>query len=166
MMRALPVLLLIVIGVLACQPHWLATPGQWVDDLTAQAGRWQAEQFGADALFTYTFEIKGLIGVVLVKAVSGKNVRGFNPETFLFGDLIAVSGIDILFLMLLLLAVFGLMLWWYNALVFSSFSPSLARSRRMPIRFGSYLLIVFLALVVNVSIKIVGVLLINALLVL
>ena len=50
-------------------------------------------------------------------------------------------------------------------IVFASFSPSLARTRRVNLRLNDYLFIVLLALVVNLSIKAVGALLINALLV-
>ena len=55
--------------------------------------------------------------------------------------------------------------WRYNQLMFASFNPSLARTRRMQVMVNNYLFIVLLALVVNLSLKAVGALLINALLV-
>ena len=49
-------------------------------------------------------------------------------------------------------------------LMFASFNPSLARTRRMNVTLNNYLFIILLALVVNLSIKAVGaLLLINAL---
>ena len=59
-----------------------------------------------------------------------------------------------------------LFVWRYNQLVFASFNPSLARTRADDAsRLNNYLFIVLLALIVNLSIKAVGALLINALLV-
>ena len=55
--------------------------------------------------------------------------------------------------------------WRYNQLVFASFNPTLARTRGLTLTLNNYLFIVLLALVVNLSIKAVGALLINALLV-
>jgi zinc transport system permease protein len=54
----------------------------------------------------------------------------------------------------------------YNSLIFISFNPSLARSRDFAIHLGNYLLIILLALIVNICLKVVGALLINALLIL
>jgi len=105
------------------------------------------------------------LGAVLLKAISMMGVRGFSVENFLFGDLLAVNGRDIVYLVLLL-AVTQVFLWWrYNVIVFSSFSPSLARSRGIGTRLNSYLFIILLAAIVNVCLKVVGALLINALLV-
>jgi zinc transport system permease protein len=106
------------------------------------------------------------LGVVLLKGVRNFGVGGtFDPDTFLFGDLLTVTGRDVIHLLVLVLVMTALLCWIYNRLVFASFSPSLARSRNFPVRLGNYLFIILLALIVNVCLKIVGVLLINALLV-
>jgi zinc transport system permease protein len=106
------------------------------------------------------------LGAVLLKMVSRHGVGGaFSPETFLFGDILAVTGRDIIYLAFLTAVMIAFLCWLYNRMVFASFSPSLARSRNFPVRLGSYLFIILLALIVNVCLKVVGVLLINALLV-
>ncbi len=89
----------------------------------------------------------------------------FSLETFLFGNLFFLRETDLLFLCVLLVLVAGIFLWRYNQLMFASFNPSLARTRRMQVTFNNYLFVIILALVVNLSIQAVGVLLINALLV-
>src|SRR5262249_46569243 len=53
----------------------------------------------------------------------------------------------------------------YNQFVMASFNPSLARSRNIPLRLCNYLFVVLLALIVNLCLRAVGVLLINAMLV-
>jgi zinc transport system permease protein len=89
----------------------------------------------------------------------------FNPENFLFGNLVFVPEEDLIFLLALVIIVMPLYAWRYNQLVFGSFNPTLARTRGLTLILNNYLFIVLLALVVNLSIKAVGALLINALLV-
>jgi zinc transport system permease protein len=102
-------------------------------------------------------------GAMLFKVL--QELTSFNPESFLFGTPLFVPEIDLLFLLALLAFVVGLFAWRYNQIVFASFNPSLARTRRVSLRVNNYLFIVLLALVVNLSIQAVGALLINALLV-
>jgi zinc transport system permease protein len=90
---------------------------------------------------------------------------GFNAETFFFGNLVFITVEDLLFLILMALVVTPLFAWRHNQFVFGSFNPSLARTRGLALGFNNYLFIVILALVVNLSLKAVGALLINALLV-
>jgi zinc transport system permease protein len=94
-----------------------------------------------------------------------QHVRFFNPEQFLFGSLLFISPeqLGVFFVMLPLTA--AVIAVGYNTFAFSSFSPLLARSRGKWVRVGNYVFIVLLAIVVNISIKAVGALLINALLI-
>jgi zinc transport system permease protein len=88
-----------------------------------------------------------------------------NPENFLFGDPVLVTNEELLWIALLAVGTALLMGWMYNFVVFASFNPSLARSRRIPVRLCNYLFILLLAVIVNLCLKIVGALLINALLI-
>lgn len=89
----------------------------------------------------------------------------FPVDTFLWGNLLAVYPEDLLFLIALLIVTGAVMIVLNNDLLFTSFNRSLARSRRVPVRLCNYIFIVLLALIVNLSLRIVGVLLINALLI-
>lgn len=133
---------------------------------------------GVGAAMVYVREQTGLasdtvIGVFFALAIGFgamlfrllQDVSTFNPETFLFGSLLFVPESDLVFLLALVGVVGVLFGRRYNDLVFASFSPSLARTRRVGLRANNYLFIVLLALVVNLSIKAVGALLINALLI-
>jgi zinc transport system permease protein len=93
-----------------------------------------------------------------------KRVR-FDAEAFLFGSPLYATEMDLLLLLGLALLALLFLIFRFNGLVFASFNPSLARSRGIGATLNSYLFIVLLSLVVNLSIKAVGVLLINALLV-
>lgn len=99
----------------------------------------------------------------LSKLIKSRRVNAL--EYFLFGNPLLVSEREIW-------ALFGLVVFTclaiallYNGLVLTSFNPSLARSRRLGARWRNYAFIILLALIVNLSLRYVGVLLINALLV-
>lgn len=109
------------------------------------------------------------LGAILLTAVTkiGGGGRGAqNPETFLFGDPMATTSQQIVYLLLLLIGTLLFLAYRYNGLVLSSFNTSLARSRRISVVLGNYLFIIFLAMTVNACLKVVGALLINALLIL
>lgn len=91
--------------------------------------------------------------------------RSFDPERFLFGGPNFVQPLDLVILAILLVVTALILVWRYNRFVLASFNPSLARSRGVSVALDSYVFIVLLALIVNFSISAVGVLLINALLV-
>jgi zinc transport system permease protein len=102
------------------------------------------------------------LGAMLLK---GLRRNYFDPENFLFGDIVTVTGQDLLQLFLLAVVTAVVLMWMYNGLLFTSFNPSLARSRKLPTRVYNYVFIVLLALIVNLCLKTVGVLLINAMLI-
>ena len=116
-----------------------------------------------DTVIGVFFALSIGLGAMLFQVLSQKS--SFNPEYFLFGQLILIPIEDIIFLVALAIIVVPLFAWRYNQLVFASFNPTLARTRGLAIKANNYLFIILLALVVNLSIKAVGALLINALLV-
>jgi zinc transport system permease protein len=102
-------------------------------------------------------------GGVLMSAL--KLVTNKSPENMMFGSIFFVEAGDLLLLLglgALTAAVIGLR---YNQLVFTSFNPSLARSRQIPVRLLNYVFIVLLGVIVNVCIQAIGILLINAMLI-
>jgi zinc transport system permease protein len=108
------------------------------------------------------------LGAVLLTAVTkiGGGRGAQNPETFLFGDPMAVTSQQLVYLLILLVATVVFLVWRYNGMVMASFNASLARSRQISVQWGNYLFIIFLAMTVNACLKVVGALLINALLIL
>lgn len=107
----------------------------------------------------------GAIGLGAIFLKAGSQRKYFPPEDFLFGNLVDVKADNLAILLLLGLLTALVLIFLYNGLVFTSFSPSLARSRGISVRALSYLFIVLLALVVNLCLLTVGALLINALLI-
>ena len=89
-----------------------------------------------------------------------------NYTRLLVGDVLAVSGGEIGLLAIML--PIGLLLWslLYNPLLLVGVNPSLAGSRRVSVKLTEYAFAALLSLVVMLAIRFVGVLLINALLIL
>jgi zinc transport system permease protein len=87
-------------------------------------------------------------------------------STLLVGDVLAVTPRDLGYLLLALLG--GAALWaaMYNHLLLGSINPSLARTRGVHTRLIECLFVVLVAVAVMLAIKWVGVMLINALLIL
>jgi zinc transport system permease protein len=103
------------------------------------------------------------LGAIFLQVGSG---RQYMPaEQFLFGNLATIQPGELLVLFCLVAVTAGMLVWLYNDLTLTSFNRSLALSRRIRVRLCNYLFIILLALIVNLCLKVVGALLINALLI-
>ncbi|MBX9679402.1 MAG: metal ABC transporter permease [Gemmataceae bacterium] len=103
------------------------------------------------------------MGAIFTRMVAGK--RYFNLESFIFGDPLFVQSWEIVMLLGLCLVFGYFLVSRYNQLVLASIHPSLARSRRVQVRALQYAFVILLALLVNLCVQVVGILLINAMLI-
>ena len=87
-------------------------------------------------------------------------------STLLIGDVLAVTPADLGWLLLALIAGVALWVQMYNSLLLTSVNESLARSRGVKTRLTECAFVVLVAVAVMLAIKWVGVMLINALLIL
>ena len=133
--------------------------------LVGAAIAWVRERTGLthDTVIGVFFAFAIGLGAMVIPQIKG--LVNIDAEQFLFGSVTVARGEDLFTLAVLTLVTAAVVAWRFNAFLFGTFNPSLARSRGLSVRANNYLFIVLLALVVNLSIKAVGVLLINALLV-
>lgn len=117
----------------------------------------------ADAVIGVFFAFAVGFGAMLIPELQ-RRFR-FDTDQFLFGSAVYATEADIAGLLLVVLLAFAFVALRFNSMTLAGFNPSLARTRNVPVRLNNYLFVVLLSLVVNVSIKAVGVLLINALLI-
>lgn len=87
-------------------------------------------------------------------------------NSYLVGDILAVRPVDILILLALLAAILIFWILFFNPMLLLSVNSSMARSKGIRIRLLEVGFMILVALLVTVSIKWVGTLLINALLIL
>ena len=122
----------------------------------------QSGSASADTVIS-VFSSTSVAAGLLILARGGKFAK---YSSLLIGDILAVTPRDLLWLLLAL--VITLILWavFYNALLLTSVDSFLARSRGIKTRLVECAFVVMVAVAVMLSIRWVGVMLINALLIL
>jgi len=101
-------------------------------------------------------------GVVLISLL---DESGFNLHSYLFGDILTVGRADILWIYgggVIVLAMLG---WHWTSLTLMTISEDLARAEGVNTFFANLVLMALMTLVVCVSIRIVGILLVTSMLI-
>lgn len=102
------------------------------------------------------------IAIVLISAYHGFSV---NLSNYLFGSIVTVRTIDVVTIVITSLVVAILIMAFYKELIFISFDEEAAQVSGIPIRLINTIFIMLAAVVVALSIPIIGILLISALVV-
>lgn len=116
----------------------------------------------ADSLIGIFYSVLFALGIVLINLN-----QSYQPElsTYLFGSILSISWVDILYSVITLTAtttVIGLM---YHKFVYMTFDPEAAQIRGINTHALEYLLSILSSITIIVSIKIVGIILVAALLI-
>ncbi|WP_108651142.1 metal ABC transporter permease [Dongshaea marina] len=118
--------------------------------------------FAMDTLLGVTAHSSLAIGLVAVSFLSGVRI---DLMSYLFGDILAVGKSDLIVIGCGALMVLALLTWRWSALLLSTLNPDLARASGYNPKREQLILTIALAIVVAVAIKVVGVLLIAAMLI-
>lgn len=102
------------------------------------------------------------IGLVSVSFLSGIRI---DLMSYLFGDILAVGKTDLMVIWGGVLVVLGLITWRWSGLLLSTLNPDLALASGYSPKKEQFILTLSLAIVVAVAIKVVGALLIGAMLI-
>ncbi len=116
----------------------------------------------ADTVISVFSSTAAALGIVLLSR-TGSFAR---YTSYLIGDFLSIRPVEILYLIIILIGCIVVWSFSYNSLLMANISPSLARSRKIPLKLPEIIFTALLALVVALSIQWVGLLVINALLVL
>jgi zinc transport system permease protein len=120
-------------------------------------------ELGSDTVIGVFFAGAIGLGAMIVTALQKK--KFVNSEALLFGSPLFVKDYDLLYLAGLLIFTSVVLYFRYNAFLLATFNPSLARSRGINIKVDQAIFIILLAMIVNLCICTVGMLLINAMLI-
>jgi len=101
------------------------------------------------------------LGVVLIDLTPGYNV---DLMSYLFGSILAVSQEDIYYMATLLVAIILIMTFWYRDILAVSYDSEYASLRGINVSFFYTLILVLSALTIVIAIKVVGLILVIALL--
>jgi zinc transport system permease protein len=124
--------------------------------------RLSTRDFGPDTALGVLAHSALAAGLVAVSLIDGIRV---DLMGFLFGDILAVSVWDVGMIWIGALCVAGLIIWRWQALLCATLSPDLATASGLNPRREQLILTLALAVTVAVAIKVVGALLISALLI-
>lgn len=102
------------------------------------------------------------LGICLLVAAT-KQFNIHQIEAVMFGSVLTVTDADLALLLGLGIVVLGVLAWHYNALLLDSLSPPLARVSGVSSAVLEYVFVVLLTLAIVVSLKIIGALLVEAL---
>lgn len=117
----------------------------------------------SDTLIGIFLAVSIAIGASLLTYTAGT----INPhiiENILFGSILTIEKIDIYILITITIVVFSILYPCYNKLLLISLNPSIALARKINIKFYEYLFIILLSITTIGAIKIVGSILVEALL--
>jgi zinc transport system permease protein len=122
----------------------------------------RATRVSSDTLLGIVSHSTLALGMVALSLADGIRV---DLMGYLFGDLLAVRHSDVLWMALAAVLVCGLLAWHWRGLVAITVSEELASMDGYPVKRLNLLLVILLALVVALAMKVVGILLVSALLV-
>ena len=87
-------------------------------------------------------------------------------QSYLVGDILSITSHEIVLLSIVLIGTFIIWVFIYNKLLAISTSPILARTKKINVKLIDNIFVVLVAIIVTLTIKATGVLIINALLIL
>ncbi|MBF0223881.1 MAG: metal ABC transporter permease [Desulfobacterales bacterium] len=119
------------------------------------------EKYRSDTIIGVLWAIGMAIGIILTDLKPGYNV---DLISYLFGSMITVPRTDI-YIMIILTIFIALTVWYfYNNFLAMSYDIEFAQVRGVPIRFLYFLLLMMIAISVVIIIRVVGLILVIALL--
>ncbi len=115
-----------------------------------------------DTVIGIAFSAVIAMGMLLIGILKGYRTNLF---TFLFGDILAVSKTDLLLIFIVGVLTVTIILIFFKSFLQITFNKDLAKVEGINVRFFEYLLFLIIALIVTVSLKIVGIILVTSLLI-
>ncbi|PIQ79089.1 hypothetical protein COV81_03335 [Candidatus Peregrinibacteria bacterium CG11_big_fil_rev_8_21_14_0_20_41_10] len=119
-------------------------------------------KFARDSILTFSSEISIAIAIVIISFFKGYRT---DILQFLFGNILAISSTDILFISIVSLLIIGFLLLFHRQLLQITFSTELAKASGTKVTLFNLLYLLILALAIAIGVKTIGVILIAALLV-
>lgn len=117
-----------------------------------------------DTLIGVFLSVSLALGASLLLILAGK-INIHILENVLFGSVLTVNPQDLVVLAVVAVLTLALMLPCYNRLMLASFNPQLAAVRGVPVKALDYLFVILVTLVTVASVKVIGAILVGALLI-
>lgn len=118
--------------------------------------------YGADTIISVFSSIAIALGLAMLAQTGNFN----KYSSYLVGDILSINNIEILYLFLAFIAVFIFWYFMFNKLNVTSINTTLAKSRGINTKLIDNVFVILIATIVMISIRWIGILLINSLLIL
>lgn len=102
------------------------------------------------------------LALILISIANGFNTNLF---TYLFGSITTVTQMDVWIILALGIGIGSVLLMFYREFMYTSFDEVSARTSGIPVRLVNHVFMILIALTVSVAMKVVGALLIGALMI-
>jgi zinc transport system permease protein len=142
-------------------PYAVGTTGVSILSAGVMAAVTLKARHRVDAMVGVIWAVGMAIGVVLLDLTPGYNV---DLMSYLFGSILAVPGSDLWQMAAIGIAVIAIVTYYYNDFLAMSYDDEFARLRNVPVTFLYCLLLGMVALTVVMIIRVVGLILVIALL--
>jgi len=118
--------------------------------------------YAIDTMLGVAAHLSLALGLVAVSLLDGVRL---DLPSYLFGDILAVTQIDIIIVWAGAIVALGLLIWRWVPLLTSTLNPDLAAAKGISVSRERLILMLSLAVLIAVAIKLVGALLISAILI-
>ncbi|MBN2439549.1 MAG: metal ABC transporter permease [Deltaproteobacteria bacterium] len=142
-------------------PYAVGTTGVSILSAGVMAAVTLKARHRVDAMVGVIWAVGMAIGVVLLDLTPGYTV---DLMSYLFGSILAVPASDLYQMAVIGIAVVAIVTWYYNDFLAMSYDDEFARLRNVPVTFLYCLLLGMIALTVVMIIRVVGLILVIALL--
>jgi len=146
---------------LQTEPLWIALPITVIISILITLMK-EKTNLEMDTSIGIFFAVSMALGIVFISIRKNYSVDAFS---YLFGSILLVQTIDLVFASILALVTIVLSFRYWKRWAYATFDSELARTDRLSTHFDDYLLSVLIAITIVLSIKMVGILLIASFLV-
>ena len=121
----------------------------------------RSHQVREDSAIAAVWSLGMAVGAIFIVLTPG---YAPNLSSYLFGNILTVSGDDIYFASAVVALLSILFIFFYRQIVFTAFDRDFALTQGIPVRTVEYVMIVFIAVTIVLSIRLVGIMLLMSLL--
>jgi zinc transport system permease protein len=114
-----------------------------------------------DSVIAMLWSLGMALGIIFIFLTPGYSA---NLMSYLFGNILTVSKLNIYLLGALCLVLIGIFYFMFKTILFVAFDEDFARAMKLPVAFTNYLLITLVALTIVLNIRVVGIILVISLL--
>ena len=122
------------------------------------------KRFREDSTIGAIWVVGMAIGILFHNMVNWNNITYVSPESILFGDILLIGFDDLIIMGILLLIIYGFVLYFFKDIEAMAFDEEFARITGIKVSWMNIALLILIALTVTILIKVVGVVLILAML--